>query len=244
MTTAFAPITEEFGNDAGAIRVLVSRFSDPQQSEPRVRIAAVNSATLLLAATFEEFVRQMAQAYAKTVVASVKSVEKLPPILAKTAWRRTMERLARNEIDSGAGVISAKDMLSARTQFNVVYEFCNGDLSQDIYDVLIHNENNMRPPQINRLFKAIGLVDVCSKIADKEPLLTNFGEDDRYKAHGRLMDSLNEFFDRRNTIAHSLDAVQSSSPDQILKDIDLLNAFGKSLCKTLEDCGSRPGTKT
>ena len=237
MSTVFTPITEEFGRDMDAVRLLVSTFNDPQKSTPKARIAAVNSATLLLAATFEEFVREMARAYARTVVASARSVEDLPSSLADTAWRRTMERLARKQIDTRSKAIPAKEMLSdAQTQFNAVYEFCNGDLSRNIYEALVHNENNMRPNEINSLFKVSGLGDVCRKIADKEPLLENFGEAEAGKAHGRLMDSLNEFFNRRNNIAHSLNAAQSSGPDQILKDIDLLNAFGKSLCETLEAC--------
>jgi hypothetical protein len=48
------------------------------------------------------------------------------------------------------------------------------------------------------------------------------------------LSSLEEFFERRNGIAHSLNPARSSGPDQILKDIDLLEAFGKSLCETLE----------
>lgn len=226
MSTDFALITEEFGNDVDAIRLLVSTFNNPQKSRSKVRIAAANSATLLLAATFEEFVRQMARSYARTVVASASSVEKLPSNLVNTAWR-TIERLARNR--------SAKDMLSdAQIQFDAVYKFCNGDLSQNIYDALIHNENNMRPSEINSLFNGIGLDDVCSKIADKDPLLRNLGETEARKAHGRIVDSLNEFFKRRNVIAHSLDPNQSSGPEQILNDIDLLTAFAESLCETLE----------
>ena len=54
------------------------------------------------------------------------------------------------------------------------------------------------------------------------------------RAHGQLLKTLNEFFERRNRIAHSLNAAQSSGPTQVLKDIDMFNAFGKSLCETLE----------
>ena len=42
------------------------------------------------------------------------------------------------------------------------------------------------------------------------------------------------FFERRNRIAHSLNATHSSAPDQILKDIDMFDSIGLSLCETLE----------
>ncbi len=235
VATAFTVITEEFGDDLDAIRLLVNSFNDPHKSAPKARIAAANSSTLLLAATFEEFVREMARAYARAVVAATHSFERLPTKLASTAWRRTMETLARVRINTGTKVFSAESVfLDAQTRFNVVYEFCKGDLSQDIYNELIYNENNMRPGEINSLFKVSDLGDVCLKIADKRPLLENFGEAEAGKAHGRLLASLEEFFERRNGIAHSLNPARSSGPDQILKDIDMFNALGKSLCETLE----------
>ena len=92
----------------------------------------------------------------------------------------------------------------------------------------------MRPGEINSLFKISGLSDVCFETAGKKPLLDNFGEDDAGKAHGRLLKTLEEFFDRRNDIAHSLNTSQSRGQDQVLKDITIFKAFGKSLCETLE----------
>jgi hypothetical protein len=234
VSTNFSIIAEEFEDELSAIRSLISAFDDPKAS-PKVRIAAANSATLLLAATFEEFVREMARTYAKAVVSKTSSFERLPPNLANVAWRRTMEMLARIRIDTKSMLLSKDNTISdALTRFNAVYEFCKGDLSQDIYNELIHNENNMRPNEINSLFKVSNLGDVCSKLADKKPLLENFGEVEVAKAHGRLLKTLEEFFERRNGIAHSLNLARSSGPDRIIKDIDMLEAFGKSLCETLE----------
>ena len=235
MSTNFTVITEEFVDDLGAIRLLVNAFNDPHMNTPKARIAAANSATLLLAATFEEFVREMARAYARYVVSATLSFDRLPQKLATTAWRRTMEILARIRIDTMSKDFSSdSDFSNAQTRFKIVYDFCRGDLSQNIYNELIYNENNMRPREINSLFKVCDLGDVCSKIADKKPLLENFDEIEAGKTHGRLLVALDEFFERRNRIAHSLSPAHSSGSDQILKDIDMLNAFGKSLCETLE----------
>ena len=235
MSTSFTIIAEEFDGDLKAIRSLIDTFNVPQQSAPKVRVAAANSATLLLAATFEEFIREMARTYARAVVAATRAFNRLPRKLATTAWRNTMETLARIRIDTDTRAFSAESKISdARTQFEVVYKFCNGDLSQDIYNELIYNENNMRPGQINLLFGVSGLSDVCLQIANRMPILEIFDETEVGKAHGRLLKSLEEFFERRNDIAHSLNAARSSGPDQIFKDIDMFSAFGKSLCETLE----------
>jgi RiboL-PSP-HEPN len=232
MGTIFEAIKEDFVGDLDAIRNLITTFSDPTQS-PKIRIAASNSVTLLVAATFEEFVREMAREYARAVVKSTESFEMLPTNLASTAWKRTMDGLGKIKIDnsqrSGTDVIGA-----AHARFVTIYEFCRGDLSKDIYRELIHNENNMRPMQINSLFKVSGLKDVCTKCSDKQPLLDVFGETEPEKAHGKLLSYMEDFFERRNCIAHALNPGQSSSPEQIATDIDMLESFGKALFQTLD----------
>jgi hypothetical protein len=232
MVSIFALIAEEFIDDLDAIRSVVSTFSDPKQA-PKSRIAAANSATLLVAATFEEFVREMAREYARAVVASVPSFSKLPPKLASVAWKRTMDGLGKVKFDGAAGGSIENVFAAAHARFSTIYDFCNGDLTKDIYRDLIHNENNMRPGEINSLFKVSGLNDVCTKVSDKTPLLDQFGETESSKAHGKLLTGLDDFFERRNEIAHALTPGRSSSPDRISADIDMLENFGRALSQTL-----------
>ena len=234
MASAFEVITEEFVDDMEAIRSLVVTFSDPQKTL-KARIAAANSATLLVAATFEEFVREMAREFARTVVAHTKSFDKLPPSLASTAWKRTMQGLAKMRLESTqAGAGTENVFGAAQARFLVIYEFCKGDLTQDIYRDLIHNENNMRPNEVNGLFKVSGLNDVCQKLSEKQLMLDAFGETEPGKAHGKLLAGLEDFFERRNGIAHSLNPGQSSGPDQIINDMGMLENFSKALCATLD----------
>lgn len=235
MASVFEVINEEFVDDMEAIRSLVVTFSDPQKST-KARIAAANSATLLVAATFEEFVREMAREYARVVVTNTESFEKLPPKLASTAWKRTMDALGRIRFDEEqAGTGTENSFAAAQARFSVIHDFCKGDLTQDIYRDLIHNENNMRPTELNGLFKVSGLGDVCRKLSDKQAMLEVFGETDVGKVHGRLISSLENFFERRNAIAHALNPGQSSGPDQIVNDINMLECFGKALCETLNE---------
>jgi RiboL-PSP-HEPN len=233
MSSSFDIIYEEFFEELEAIRALVLTFSESTKP-PKARIAAANSATLLVAATFEEFVREMAREYARTVVASAESFEKLPTKLASTAWRRTMDGLSKVRFDDTETGTSRENVFgAAQARFSVVYEFCKGDLTQDIYHDLIHNENNMRPGEINSLFKVSGLSNVCDKVSKKNPLLSHFGETDSGKVHGQLLAGMDDFFERRNIIAHALKSKNSSGPSQIQNDMDMLESFGKALCETL-----------
>jgi hypothetical protein len=189
----------------------------------------------LLAATFEEFVRELARGFARHVVESCGSYEKLPPKLASVAWRRTLESLARVQLNPKKEVFSRESIFAdALTKFTVVYEFCRGDIKQDIYDDLIHNENNMRLGEINSLFKISGVTDICRKACDDPSLTEILGETEAGKAHGRLLDRLDEFFERRNQVAHRISAMQSSGPDQIYRDIELLRSLAQALLATVE----------
>jgi len=234
VASTFEIIAEEFVDDMEAIRSLVVTFSDPAKSG-KARIAAANSATLLVAATFEEFVREMAREHARAVVMNTVSFDKLPSKLAATAWKRTMDGLSKVRFDGDVAGTGAENVFgAAQARFKVIYEFCKGDLKQDIYRELIHNENNMRPNELNGLFKVSGLGDVCQKLSDKPSMLDIFGETEPGKAHGKLLAGLEDFFERRNAIAHALNPGQSSGPDQIIKDIDMLESFGKALYETLD----------
>jgi RiboL-PSP-HEPN len=239
MTSAFTVLFEEFDEELAAIKILVDASADPKLGRPKARVAGANAATLLLAATFEEYVRELARAFARAVVESCSSHEKLPPRLASVAWRRTMEALARVRLHPTEEGFSRDNVFSeALARFTVTYEFCRGDLSQDIYQDLIHNENNMRPQEINSLFNISGLRDVCLLASGDVAFMSLLGEVEPGKAHGQLLERLEEYFERRNQVAHAINATRSSGPEQISTDIELLRSFGHALCAVLEQQAS------
>ncbi len=235
MPSTFSVIFEEFEQELHAIRGLVSASNNRQSASPKQRVAGANAAVLLLAATFEEYIREMARAFARSVVESTVSYDKLPSRLATVAWRRTMENLARVQLNSKTEIFSRESVFNdAQTKFATIYAFCRGNLSQDIYDDLIHNENNMRPEQLNSLFKVSGLRNVCLLVAQRGGIKEYFGEDEHSAPHAKLLDALEDFFERRNMIAHSIRMMQSEGPDAIANDIDLLSVFGGCLALVLE----------
>jgi len=235
MPSAFAVILEDFEDELTAVGALVSASADPNTARPKTRIAGANAAVLLLAATFEEFVREMARAYARAIVEACDSYEKLPHKLATVLWKRTMEALARLQLSPRKEIFSRESIFSdALTRFTVTYQFCRGDISQDIYEDLIHNENNMRPQEINSLFNLSGLKNVCMVASDNDGLMELLNETEPTKANARLVDRMDEFYERRNQIAHSIRAMRSSGPQEISGDIEMMRRFGQALCLALE----------
>lgn len=243
MTSVFGAILEEFDQELEAIRILVESVEGARPSA-RARVAGANAAVLLLAATFEEFIRSSAREYARAVVAAASSYDKLPPKIAAVAWRRTMEGLARIHLNPTRETFSRESIFSdAQTRFSIVYQFCRGDLTQDIYQELIHNENNMRPQEVNSLFKLSELGNICFLVAGFDNLKSFFGQDDQGVTHGKLLSSMEDFFDRRNQTAHAVRAMSSVSSDTIKADIDLLSIFAKALAATLDARAPAPAAR-
>ena len=216
-----------------AIRSLVVSFADSKMSDPRTRIAAANSATLLVAATFEEYIREMAREYSKFVISSTGDFGRLPKKMVATAWRRTLEGLLKIKFDEDMRSNPSHPFSFAPARFSTVYDFCKGDITKDIYHDLIRNENNMRPGELNSMFKISGLNDICLKVSDKAPLLEYFGQSQAGKCHGLLLARMEDFYERRNTIAHALNARHSSSGEEITKDLELFECFALALKETL-----------
>ncbi len=233
MSNIFEIVADEFLEDLVSISTLVNS-NQGNSISPKVRIAAVRSTTLLLAATFEEFIREMGRQFARETVSRTGALSALPRKLSATAWKRTLEGLARAKIDTGGTNPSLESIAKdAQSQFDAICGFISGDLSQDIYRSLIHNENNMRPSEINAVFKVCDLTDVCSKFSDKATFLEYFEESEPGKAHGLFLTKLNDFFERRNEIAHSLNAASSEGPNQILQDVEMLKVTARALAETL-----------
>lgn len=242
MGTVFSAIDEEFRGELAAVESMVGAFSGSGIGTPaRTRVAASNSATLLLAALFEEYVREMARAFARLVVSDARLIGRVPDRLISTAWKRTMNALEKThtEIRSEPGA-----MASLRQKFDAVFAFCAGDTSQDIYGDLIHNENNMRHEQMNQLFKISGLSSVCQKIASQESMKTALRVEGDEESYEQLRRGMDEFFVRRNEIAHSLEQHKSVAPDELMRDVAFFRAIGKGLCETLESHSPRPASSS
>lgn len=232
--TVFSVIKDDFLEELDSIGALVDAFDQPG-SVAKTRVASVNSSVLLLAATFEEFIREVAKEYARWVVSKAENVEALPSKLIETAWKRTLEGLARAKLKiNGTSVLETVSRTS-KTKFDAVCGFISGDLTQEVFDDLIHNENNMRAGELNSMFKVSGLSNVCTKICERDEVQHFFSETDVGVAHGLFIRQNDDFFERRNAIAHSLNAGSSVAPDQVRTDIAFFKATALSLCALLDE---------
>lgn len=211
----------------------------------KVRIASINAVTLLLAATFEEFVRQMALEKARKVVDQASDLTEVPEVLLETAWRRTLDDVSRSKVQrSTKRETIAATAAAAYPKLDALRDFLGGDIGQDIFETLIHNENNMRGGEINSLFKVSGTSNICQKICDEGTLKDYLDEQDSGKVGGQVLQKLEEFFERRNTIAHSLNAAASAGPGTVTDDFRFFKSIAADLSCWLDKSISQASTPT
>lgn len=240
MSTAFDLILEDFQADLQAISDSV-HLVEKGGGSARARVASINSGTLMLAATFEEVVRELGREFVRQLVLRASSVADLPIKLTATAWKRTLEELARAKIDTG-GTNKPLSQIAAesRTQFDSVCRFIEGDLTQNIYKNIAHNESNMRPQQINSIFKIFGITDICSKISGSDVLKKFYDEADEGQIHKKLTTGLNDFIEKRNNITHSLNPSTSVTAEEFVKDLKLLSIIAEAIKTHLSSCIAAP----
>ncbi len=241
MTTEFDAIFGDFSEELDAISDMADAGSrlGPETSTARARIAAGNGATLLLAATFEEYVRQQVRAAFVEKARRAKSMKDFPPKIASTVWKRSLEALARTpfeEIETDGG--------RANGRVAATLSFClRKELTADVADILAHNDYNMRPGELGRLFNQIGMTSIISRACEDEELVDFLGADTPGKATALLESRLEQFFRRRNEIAHAIKLGSASGPTELHQDVDLFRAFGRALSVAIQrvmDLGAAP----
>ena len=84
MATAFSVIVDAFDEELTSLHQLVKIG---RSASAKARIATIHATTLLLAAMFEEFIRESARECTIQVVDKAGSVSDLPDALLETAWK-------------------------------------------------------------------------------------------------------------------------------------------------------------
>jgi len=233
MSTTFDFIVEDFLADLEAITDLVELVAREGRSS-KSRIASINSATLLLAATFEEFIRDMGRQFAREFVSRTERVTDLPPKLTATVWKQALNEIARVKIELAATTPPLLHIATeARFEFESICKFFEGDTSQDIYKHVAHNQNNMKSDKINSIFKVFNIKNICSNISSRDLIKLHFCEQDAKKSHLKFINGIDRFMEKRNGIAHSLNPGSSAGVESFIADIELLRVTAQALAEAL-----------
>ena len=242
MRSEFELTFEEFSEELDALLEMAVPKRGHASLSPKARIAAGNAATLLLAATFEEFIRQQVKIAFTIKARKLKNIAEFPPKIAANVWKRALGLLSRtpfDEIESNSKAITAK--VSSIVSFSL-----DKNHVADVSEALSHNENNMRPDQLNSLFSAIGISSVCMGACREKIVIDHLGSQSAENCHDEFKIRLEDFFRRRNATAHAIRSTVSSGPIDLQRDVDLLRVFGRALTKIVEaeiTSGGKPKSK-
>lgn len=228
MSTEFEIIFEDFSLELDALVELVNQPNNTNNTT-RSRIAAGNAATLLLAAMFEEFVRQEVKSAFIEKGSRAGNSNPFPENLFSKIWKKSLEKLARTQFeDVESNLILMETRLASIISFALRKDFL-----ADVSEAVAHNEHNMRPTQLNLLFKQIGISNITLNACKSADLMQFTGCTTPETARTALEARMDDFFRRRNNIAHAITLASSSAPLEILQDIELFRIYGQTLGQTL-----------
>ena len=236
MPSEFDLVFEDFKIELIALEGMIGSLANVSGNiaSARSRVAGANAATLLLAAMFEEFIRQQVRAIFVAKATSACSLEVFPKKIAGVVWRRSLERLSRASLDD-----LSSDPRSLNEKLKAVVDFCVAkDVTADVSDAVIHNEQNMRPEEMNSLFNRVGVSNMCARSCAHAPLMAFLGCETEGSADAELRARLEDFFRRRNEIAHAVQLNSSSGPPALALDIALFRHFGEAIAsESASSCG-------
>lgn len=234
MTSEYELILEEFYSDLEAIESLVVSSTTPSY-DAKIRVAACNSAILLIAATFEEFSRQMAKEYSKF---ELSKIVKYPEKMANLVWRRTIDELSKIKFSSSSSTNAAIEensrlIVDAVAKLQIASDFCKGDWEKSIHHHLVHNERNMRPDQFKEIFAISNISNLPLLLCSTLVLKNYFQEENETKNLDLLKQKWENFFETRNAIAHSLNPSSSIGSADVIVYINFWKNVGEAIKESI-----------
>ncbi len=185
-----------------------------------------------LYASFEKFVENLVAAYAKLVACRVPYTD-LPTKLVTKHLLQTADLLSRGEVGAGryAGI----------RELDVVknlFECLNGDTPYTLNEpAVVAHSANLRSGEIDKLFAAVGIEQVCSRVRRADALLDWYCTSNELAAAPQdglpvatIEERIKDIVERRNQVAH-----RGGNPDDLLGSdkmsdaIGFIEAFSKSV---------------
>ena len=226
-------IAEDFSRELEAIRGFLARaeITDDRRSgiDSTIRVAASNASLLLLAASFEEFIRELVRESCASLFRTAARFGDIPASVAAAAWERSLYILR------GLGYgRPGFDRSAAASSLQTLDAFClREETSIDVSELIGYNQNNMRAREINDMFKRVGISDICGLVGSRMVIVEFFGAANPNIAHARFVGHLDEFYESRNEIAHSIGSVRGTGSIQVSRHLDFFacasNAFAEEI---------------
>jgi hypothetical protein len=176
-----------------------------------------------LYATFEKFIENLVASYARLEALRVQYAD-LPPRLVKKHLFRTAELLSRGRLGEGryAGLRELEVVKN-------LFECLNGANPYTLNEAaVVAHDANLRAEEINVLFAAVGIDQVCDRARQADALLDWYCSAKELTAPPQdgvptaaVEERLKDIFERRNQVVH-----RGGNPDDLLGADEMSDAIG------------------
>ncbi len=221
--------------------VLVSGRSDVDLS--KIGGQTINTANamslIFLASSFEEFIREeMTQCAGYLSDRYHRFAENNRHKVREAYWKALLERLryARSiltrktpKVPDVVSIGKVRALLGAAQGFVVDDDPMHMDAS-----VFSQHSNNMRPSVVNDLWHRIGIKEILNSAAESSKIKTYFGVTKRVDAAEKLAAKLDEFYDRRNELVHSLSSASGYAVNYVLDYVEMFELVSEAIKNVLE----------
>ena len=205
---------------------------------PETRNTTNAMSLVLLASSFEEFVREEVGQCADLLMTKYSALT--VPIQQKirgTYWEVLLRRLSmsRNIMtktkpkapDPGL-ILGAKALLDTGRGFVI-----DGNAAVLDRANFYHSRNNFRPRVVNEIVSRVGIDNVIASAAATTIIKNHFGVTKKADSAERLVAKLEEFYSLRNTIVHSLSDVAGVGVDTALDYIKVMELTAEGIAGAL-----------
>lgn len=191
-------------------------------------------ALVFLASSYEEFVREEISECARLLCSKYLTLpDQVRHAVRNSYWTTTLQRLGLmrsilTKVDPRTpdSVVLTK----IRPMLDVAQLFVVGDDPSRIdAATTVHHSNNFRPNVVDDIGKRVGVPNLIKRTAEGSRIKTYFGVATAAAAASHLQPKLDEFYDRRNEIVHSLSSTSGYGVDYVLDWITLFEVVADSM---------------
>ncbi len=241
--TEFLERTSELRRIVAAIEALSKDTSKLQTTRPGIDLKKVGStsgntvnamALVFLASSFEEFVREEIKQCTSelSVRYHALSADKKQAV-RNVYWATSLSRLnfiksiltrEKPQVLDTLAITKLRSLIECTKGFVLDEDSAHLDAS-----TMVHHSNNFKAHVVDELSRRIGIESLIDSAGESSKLKAYFGTSTKADTSKRLRAKLNEFYDRRNQIVHSLSAAAGYGVDAILDYLEFFELFADSI---------------
>lgn len=236
MSTAIEDVHADVRRELRTIRELINATEQVAPGAPGrvgVRLASSNASMLLLAASFEEFVREVARELAGYILNQPQEERQVPADMSAAVWQRAIYLLKGQKFGK-----QAFQRADAELQLDALRKFClSGEVIPGLAELVTYNQNNLTALEFNEMFRRLGISNYVEELTQQAPFLEFFGVDEAQEAYDRLISRWASFYEERNSIAHSIGSYNTTGAGDVLMYVGLFEAVSDAvLTDVLQRC--------